>query len=50
MKAFLFCLLSLPLAAQVTNRSKPTTGVVPDRVYATASRPKALALIGDICG
>jgi len=48
MKAFLFCLLSLPLAAQVTNRSKPTTGVVPDRVYATASRPKALALIGDI--
>src|SRR5437879_9520632 len=48
MKAFLFCLLSLPLAAQVTNRSKPTTGVVPGRVYATASRPKALALIGDI--
>src|SRR5713226_6349738 len=48
MRAFLFCLLSLPLAAQVTNRSKPTTGVVPDRVYATASRPKALALIGDI--
>ena len=49
MKAFLLCtLFCLPLAAQVTNKSKPTTGVIPDRVYATANRPRALALIGDI--
>src|SRR2546428_13121888 len=41
-------LLSAPLAAQVTSKSKPTTGVEPDSVYATANRPRALALIGDI--
>ena len=40
--------LLLPLAAQVTSKSKPTTGVELDPVYATASRPRALALIGDI--
>lgn len=49
MKPLLLCLaLSLPVAAQVTKKSGPTTGVVPDRVYSTAHRPKALALIGDI--
>jgi len=38
----------LPLAAQVTSKSKPTTGVEIDPAYATVSRPRALALIGDI--
>jgi Carboxypeptidase regulatory-like domain len=37
MKAFLLCILSVPLAAQVTNKSNPTTGVVPDRVYFSIS-------------
>jgi Trehalose utilisation len=46
--ALLAILLGAPLAAQVTSQSKPTTGVVPDAVYATANRPRALALIGDI--
>jgi hypothetical protein len=46
--AFLAILVSLPLAAQVTGKSKPTTGVEPDPVYATVNRPRALALIGDI--
>jgi type 1 glutamine amidotransferase len=41
-------LLAVPLAAQVTSKSKPTTGVEPDPVYTTSSRPRALALIGDI--
>ena len=41
-------LLAVPLAAQVTSKSKPTTGVEPDPVYSTSSRPRALALIGDI--
>ena len=40
--------LSLPLGAQVTSKSKPTTGVEPDAVYATPHRPRALALIGDV--
>src|SRR5260370_30968447 len=46
--ALLTILVSLPVAAQVTGRSKPTTGVESDPVYATANRPRALALIGDI--
>jgi type 1 glutamine amidotransferase len=46
--ALLTVLLSIPLTAQVTSRSKPTTGVEPDRVYATPNRPRALALIGDV--
>ncbi len=41
-------MLSAHLTAQVTSRSKPTTGVEPDPVYATAHRPRALALIGDV--
>jgi hypothetical protein len=41
-------LLSLPCAAQVTSKSAPTTGIVVDPVYASASRPRALALIGDV--
>jgi len=40
--------LFAPLAAQVTSKSKPTTGVEVDPVYATSNRPRALALIGDI--
>jgi len=40
--------LFAPLAAQVTSKSKPTTGVEVDPVYATPNRPRALALIGDI--
>src|ERR1700693_1067808 len=49
MRRFLFSIaLCMPLAAQVTNKFGPTPGVVPDPVYATAHRPKALALIGDI--
>ena len=49
MKIFTTCiLLSMPLVAQVTSKSRPTTGVVPDRVYASAHRPRALALIGDM--
>src|SRR6266851_4822596 len=40
--------LFAPLAAQVTSKSKPTSGVEVDPVYATPSRPRALALIGDI--
>src|SRR5260370_618726 len=46
--ALLTILVSLPVAAQVTGRSKPTTGVESDPVYATANRPRALALVGDI--
>jgi len=34
-------------SAQVTNKSKPTTGVVPDRVYATPTS-QSLSVIGDI--
>jgi len=41
-------LLAVPLAAQVTSKSKPTTGVEVDPVYATVNRPRALALIGDV--
>ena len=41
-------LLTAPVAAQVTSKSKPTTGVEVDPVYASARRPRALALIGDI--
>jgi type 1 glutamine amidotransferase len=41
-------LLGLPLGGQVTSRSKPTTGIEVDPVYATANRPRALALIGDV--
>jgi hypothetical protein len=49
MRAFLLAILCLlPMAAQVTSKSKPTTGVEIDPVYATISRPRALALIGDI--
>src|SRR5262249_50764181 len=49
MRALLLAaLLSIPLAAQVTSKSKPTTGVEPDPVYATSNRPRALALIGDV--
>jgi len=49
MRAFLLTILCLlPMAAQVTSKSKPTTGVEIDPVYATILRPRALALIGDI--
>jgi hypothetical protein len=49
MKAILLTVLLLtPAWAQVTKASKPTTGVVPDPVYTSATRPRALALIGDI--
>ncbi|HYM11253.1 MAG TPA: ThuA domain-containing protein, partial [Bryobacterales bacterium] len=41
-------LLCVPLAAQVTSHSKPTTGVEVDPVYSSAARPRALALIGDV--
>ena len=45
MRAFLLCMiLSLPLTAQVTTKSKPTTGIDPDPVYMSAHRPQALAL------
>ena len=37
--------LFAPLAAQVTSKSKPTTGVEVDPVYATPNRPRALALM-----
>src|ERR1700736_1554802 len=49
MRALLLSILATAaLAAQVTNKSKPTTGVVVDPVYAKWDRPRALALIGDI--
>ena len=41
-------LLLAPLAAQVTSKSKPTTGIEIDPVYASPTRPRALALIGDV--
>src|SRR5437660_3425341 len=41
-------LMMAPLAAQVTSRSKPTTGIEPDPVYTSTTRPRALALIGDV--
>src|SRR5215472_16799748 len=41
-------LLCLPAAGQVTSKSKHSTGVEVDSVYASAQRPRALALIGDI--
>ena len=49
MKAVLLgVLLSVPVTAQVTSKSQPTTGIEVDPVYASASHPRALALIGDI--
>ena len=49
MRPILLCMiLSLPLAAQVTNKSKPTTGIEPDPVYKSVQRPRALAIIGDV--
>jgi hypothetical protein len=49
MRAILaYLILSLSLAAQVTSKSKPTTGIDPDPVYTSAHRPHALALIGDV--
>jgi type 1 glutamine amidotransferase len=47
-RILLSLLLAVPLGAQVTSRSKSTTGVEVDPVYATAARPRALALIGDV--
>jgi hypothetical protein len=41
-------LLCAPVMAQVTSKSKPTTGIEVDPVYATVNRPRALALIGDV--
>ena len=34
--------------AQVTTKSKPTTGIEVDPVALTVNRPRALALIGDV--
>src|SRR6266568_2777813 len=48
MVALLLIILFAPLLAQVTNQSKASTGVEVDSVYASARRPRALALIGDI--
>ena len=49
MKAVLLSvLLSVPVTAQVTSKSPPTTGIEVDPVYASANRPRALALIGDV--
>src|SRR5438445_10149619 len=49
MRALLLSILVIAgLAAQVTNKSKPTTGVEVDPVYANCERPRALALIGDV--
>jgi type 1 glutamine amidotransferase len=49
MKAlFLSMVLCAQAVAQVTSKSKPTTGIEVDPVYASARRPQALALIGDV--
>jgi len=48
MRVLLLTVMLAPLLAQVTKQSKPSTGVVVDPVYASARRPRALALIGDI--
>src|SRR5215469_14610061 len=48
MRPLILAILVAPLLAQVTKQSKPSTGVEVDAVYATARRPRALALIGDI--